>query len=29
MPYPTIELEEVSELNETQRGDSGFGSSGN
>jgi dUTP pyrophosphatase len=29
IPYPTIELEEVSELNETQRGDSGFGSSGN
>jgi len=29
MPYPTIELEEVSELNETQRGNSGFGSSGN
>jgi dUTP pyrophosphatase len=29
MPYPTIELEEVNELNETQRGGSGFGSSGN
>lgn len=29
IPYPTIELEEVSELSETYRGDSGFGSSGN
>ncbi len=29
MPYPTILLKEVSDLSETQRGDSGFGSSGN
>lgn len=28
IPYPTIELEEVSELSETNRGDSGFGSTG-
>jgi dUTP pyrophosphatase len=28
IPYPTIELEEVSELSETQRGDGAFGSSG-
>jgi dUTP pyrophosphatase len=29
IPYPTIELEEVSELSETNRGENGFGSSGN
>lgn len=29
IPYPTIVLEEVSELSETYRGDTGFGSSGN
>jgi len=29
MPYPTILLKEVSDLSETQRGDTGFGSSGN
>jgi dUTP pyrophosphatase len=29
MPYPQIELEEVDELSETERGDTGFGSSGN
>jgi len=29
MPYPKIEFEEVNELNETQRGDGGFGSTGN
>jgi len=28
IPYPTIELEEVSELSETHRGDGAFGSSG-
>jgi dUTPase len=28
IPYPTIELEEVSELSETHRGDGSFGSSG-
>jgi dUTP pyrophosphatase len=28
IPYPTIELEEVSELSETQRGSDAFGSSG-
>lgn len=28
MPYPKIEFNEVSELNETNRGDKGFGSSG-
>ena len=28
IPYPTIELEEVSELSETNRGSNGFGSSG-
>jgi dUTP pyrophosphatase len=28
IPYPTIELEEVSELNETHRGDGAFGSTG-
>lgn len=29
IPYPTIELEEVSELSETNRGSNGFGSTGN
>lgn len=29
MPYPKIEFEEVNELNETERGDGGFGSTGN
>mgnify|MGYP003651573350 FL=1 len=29
MPYPQIELEEVSELSDSERGDGGFGSSGN
>jgi dUTP pyrophosphatase len=29
IPHPSIELEEVSELSETHRSDSGFGSSGN
>jgi dUTP pyrophosphatase len=29
IPYPTIEFEEVEELSETNRGDQGFGSSGN
>jgi len=29
MPYPQIEMEEVSELSDTDRGDGGFGSSGN
>ena len=29
IPYPTIELEEVSELSETVRNSDGFGSSGN
>jgi dUTP pyrophosphatase len=29
IPYPTIELEEVNELSETNRGENGFGSSGN
>ena len=28
LPYPQIELEEVSELSSTERGDGGFGSSG-
>jgi dUTP pyrophosphatase len=28
IPYPTIELEEVNELSDTHRGDSGFGSTG-
>lgn len=28
MPYPQIEFEEVDELSETERGDSGYGSSG-
>ena len=28
LPYPQIELEEVSELSNTERGDGGFGSSG-
>lgn len=28
MPYPKVELEEVKELNETERGAEGFGSSG-
>ena len=28
MPYPAIELEEVDELSETERGDGGYGSSG-
>lgn len=28
IPYPTIELEEVNELSDSYRGDSGFGSSG-
>lgn len=28
MPYPSIELEEVSDLSDTVRGDGGFGSSG-
>lgn len=28
MPYPQIELEEVEELTQTERGDGGFGSSG-
>ena|ERR1700677_601107 len=28
IPYPQIELEEVSELNESERGTGGFGSSG-
>lgn len=28
VPYPTIELEEVKELTETNRGEGGFGSSG-
>ena len=29
MPIPTIEFEEVQELSESERGDSGYGSSGN
>ena len=29
IPYPTIELEEVGELSETNRGSNGFGSTGN
>jgi dUTP pyrophosphatase len=29
IPYPKIEFEEVDELTETQRGDGGFGSTGN
>ncbi len=29
MPYPTIEMEEVNELSETERGDGGYGSTGN
>lgn len=29
IPYPLIELEEVSELSDSHRGDTGFGSSGN
>ena len=29
IPYPPIELEEVEELSETERGTGGFGSSGN
>ena len=29
VPYPQIEMEEVSELSDTDRGDGGFGSSGN
>jgi dUTP pyrophosphatase len=29
MPYPKIQFEEVEELSETDRGDGGFGSSGN
>jgi dUTP pyrophosphatase len=29
IPYPQIEFEEVDKLNETERGDGGFGSSGN
>ena len=28
LPYPTIQLKEVDELEETERGDSGFGSTG-
>ena len=28
MPYPTIEVEEATELNSTERGEGGFGSSG-
>lgn len=28
MPYPQIELEEVKELSETERGDKGYGSTG-
>ena len=28
LPYPQIELEEVSELSETERGVAGFGSTG-
>lgn len=28
IPYPTVEFEEVSELNNTQRGSEGFGSTG-
>ena len=29
MPFPTIEVIETNELNETQRGEQGFGSTGN
>lgn len=29
MPYPQIEFEEVEELSDTERGDGGYGSSGN
>lgn len=29
MPYPTIQLEEVAELSDSERSDKGFGSSGN
>lgn len=29
MPYPTVELEEVKELSNTERGEGGFGSTGN
>jgi len=29
LPYPTIELEEVEELDKTERGSGGFGSTGN
>ena len=29
MPYPHIEFEEAEELSETERGDNGYGSTGN
>ena len=29
IPYPTVQFEEVDELTETQRGEGGYGSSGN
>ena len=29
MPYPSIEFEEMAELSETERGEGGFGSTGN
>jgi dUTP pyrophosphatase len=29
VPYPKIEFEEVDELSETERGEGGFGSTGN
>lgn len=29
MPYPTIEFEEVEELSVTERGEGGYGSTGN
>ena len=29
IPYPSIELEEVSELSDTERGEGGYGSTGN
>jgi dUTPase len=29
MPYPNIELEQVNELSDTDRGEGGYGSTGN
>jgi dUTP pyrophosphatase len=28
LPYPKVDMEEVTELSDTERGDGGFGSSG-